>query len=450
MDRDGRDQVDVRMPPASMDNGESPEREHHVTNVSATAELPRRKIIGGTRRRRWPVIVAVGVLVLIAVAIVAWPDSRRAPAQDHAAPATTTVVRENLVDVVTARGELAYGPERLAENRLHGTVTAVTGIGATVKRGQELFRVDDKPVVLLYGTLPAYRTLTAGGAGATTSGPGEDGHGTAARSDATGSAGGTNGAGGTSGSSGAAAKASKGRDVRQFEMNLRALGYRGFNVDENYDEQTAAAVRRWQKSLGLEQTGVVDIGRVFYATGPIRVAAQKIVVGQVANGPVIAFTGTTRLVTVGLSTSERSVAKVKAKVTIELRNGKRVRGTVRSVRDPKDAPEASSDGVSSDDQVGVTDQQNMIKVDVALDDSAAINGRDTGPASVDFVAEEHKDVLVVPVGALLALAEGGYGLQLIEKGTVRVVAVTTGLFADGKVEVSGAEVREGMTVGMAQ
>ena len=57
---------------------------------------------------------------------------------------------------------------------------------------------------------------------------------------------------------------------------------------------------------------------------------------------------------------------------------------------------------------------------------------------------------VVPVGALLALAEGGYGLQVVGGGTPGVIAVTTGLFADGRVEVSGPDLREGMTVGMAR
>jgi hypothetical protein len=49
---------------------------------------------------------------------------------------------------------------------------------------------------------------------------------------------------------------------------------------------------------------------------------------------------------------------------------------------------------------------------------------------------------------LLALAEGGYGLQIVESGGTRVVAVKTGLFADGRVEVSGAGLAAGLTVGV--
>ena len=58
------------------------------------------------------------------------------------------------------------------------------------------------------------------------------------------------------------------------------------------------------------------------------------------------------------------------------------------------------------------------------------------------------DVLTVPVAALVALAEGGYGLQVVDGATSRFVAVETGLFASGRVEVSGAGVAEGATVGM--
>jgi multidrug efflux pump subunit AcrA (membrane-fusion protein) len=72
-------------------------------------------------------------------------------------------------------------------------------------------------------------------------------------------------------------------------------------------------------------------------------------------------------------------------------------------------------------------------------------------ASVDvtFTAEERADVLAVPVAALVALREGGYGVEVVEGNRSRYVPVETGLFADGLVEISGAGIEEGMTVGMA-
>jgi multidrug efflux pump subunit AcrA (membrane-fusion protein) len=67
---------------------------------------------------------------------------------------------------------------------------------------------------------------------------------------------------------------------------------------------------------------------------------------------------------------------------------------------------------------------------------------------VDFVSAQRENVLAVPVVALLALAEGGYGVEIIEGDTSRIVAVKTGIFADGQVEVSGKAIAEGMRVGV--
>jgi len=50
----------------------------------------------------------------------------------------------------------------------------------------------------------------------------------------------------------------------------------------------------------------------------------------------------------------------------------------------------------------------------------------------------------------VALAGGGFGLQILDGDSNRYVAVKTGLFASGKVEVNGPDLAEGMTIGMAQ
>lgn len=73
--------------------------------------------------------------------------------------------------------------------------------------------------------------------------------------------------------------------------------------------------------------------------------------------------------------------------------------------------------------------------DVAKLDAAAVQVR--------FTTSVHKDVLAVPVGALVALREGGHALQLPDGG---LVAVETGMFARGLVEISGTGVTEGLDV----
>jgi len=326
--------------------------------------------------------------------------------------------------VQTFPGQRAYGPEHDAESRLSGTVTAIPAVGSTVKRGGTLFRIDDSPVVLMYGAVPAYRTLTAGhkakgtSASATATDPSPDPSAPAVPATP-------------------AVPRSIGADVKEFETNLRALGYSGFTVDDVFDARTAAAVKRWQRDLGLPATGEVELGRVYYAGGAIRIARQKLAPGVVASGAVLSYTGTARLVTATLQAHNQALAKVGATVTVQLSNGKSVRGVVTSV------------GTPSNDQ-SAADQEPTLDVVVRLTDPGSVSGLDDGPARVSFVAQQRTDVLYVPVGALLALSEGGYGLQIVDGRHTRIVAVTTGLFASGNVEVSGPDITAGMTVGAAR
>jgi multidrug efflux pump subunit AcrA (membrane-fusion protein) len=89
-----------------------------------------------------------------------------------------------------------------------------------------------------------------------------------------------------------------------------------------------------------------------------------------------------------------------------------------------------------------------IRVTIVVDDEKALAGLDEASMVVGFKASERKNVLTVPVAALLALAEGGYGVQVVDGTATRIVAVRVGLFAGGRVEVSGDGLTEGTTVGM--
>jgi peptidoglycan hydrolase-like protein with peptidoglycan-binding domain len=389
--------------------------------------MARRDVDNGSRRRRRHRIVAVctGICLLgISAALVVMRPSDSLPKQNQPAAATATITRQTLTDVVTVPGEVAYGTERLAESRITGTVTELPGLGSVIDRGEALFRIDDKPIVLFYGSLPAYRTLTAGRAAVPAGGP-------AGASEPAVPAGGPAG-GGKPG-----VPATKGADVRELEQNLQELGYTGFTVDETYTEKTAAAVKRWQKDLGLPQTGDVELGRVFYAEGPIRVAQQKATPGAEASGPLLAYTGNARLVAAKVPVHNRRLVKPGTKVTVAMPNGAEATGSVNSVETP--TGEAAEGG-----------QEPTLVVTIKLTDPAALGGAEGGVVQVRFVAEKRPNVLVVPVNALLALAEGGYGLEVRDGDSVRTVAVTPGLFADGMAEVEGPGLREGMKVGVAQ
>jgi len=85
---------------------------------------------------------------------------------------------------------------------------------------------------------------------------------------------------------------------------------------------------------------------------------------------------------------------------------------------------------------------------VTIADQGALGSLDAAPVDVDLVSEERKDVLAVPVAALLALTDGGYGVEIVDGDTTRVVAVKIGMFAAGRVEISGEGIAEGVTVGV--
>lgn len=337
-----------------------------------------------------------GALLLVAVAVAATLGlggrGASGPAPERTAPAATGVVtRQTLVRSVTLTGALGYGPTVPLASTAPGTLTWLPEVGATVRRGEAVLRADELPVVLLYGFLPMYRPLAEG---------------------------------------------VKGTDVRQFERNLAALGYDGFTADDEFSAATAAAVKRWQEDLRLPQTGTVERERVAYAPGAIRVAEHLARPGAAAAAEVLAFTGTTRVATVSAAPGEAAWASKGVAVTVSLPTGGSVAGTVSAVGPVTAAPADAGDAAAA------------VEVTIAIADQKALGALAGAPVEVRYEAERAEDVLTVPVDALLALAEGGYGVEVAGAAGTRVVAVRVGLFADGRVEVSGDGLAEGARVGV--
>lgn len=341
-------------------------------------------------RTRYLVAGAVAAVGTAAVVAAGLPSGGEDPVEAaFLPPGTAQVTRQTLVDTESMDGELGYGDTTEHKTRLSGTVTALAAAGSVVSRGRALYRIDNDPVVLLYGSLPAYRTLSAG---------------------------------------------DDGKDVQQFEKNLWALGYRGFTVDKSYTSATADAVREWQEDLGLSETGTVDPARIVYAAGKVRVKSRAAAPGDVVQPgtALLTTTGTGRVATVSLDVSQERLARKGAPVTVTLPDGKEVKGRIQDV-EPVVTP-------------GEGQQEASTTFDVTVGGFSS-GALDQAAVSVEFTAAEREDVLTVPVAALLALAEGGYGVEIVEGTATRIVAVETGMFADGRVEVSGAGLTDGMTVG---
>ena len=350
------------------------------------------------------VLVAGGVAARVALP---WRGSAASSGtQAKLPPATAEVTRMTLVETKTLTGTLGYGDPVPVGAVGEGTLTWIAAVGSTVQQGEPLFKIDQRPVVSLYGAVPLYRSLRAGVVGV---------------------------------------------DVKQLEENLSGLGYTGFTVDTNFTAGTAAAVRAWQTRLGLPVTGTVEPGQVVFTPGPVRVAAQIARVGAPTGrgeggATVLWYTDTTRLVTVDLKVADQALAANDGKVTVTIPGGKRVDGTITKVGTVAKAQDQGTEAPSGQSAPPAADARIAVTVDIA--DQQALGTLEAAPVDVDFVSQKREGVLTVPVAALLALPEGGYGLEIVEGSATRIVAVKPGLFAAGRVEINGDGIEEGMKVGV--
>ncbi len=346
--------------------------------------------------RRRVMLAAGGVVALGAGAAAAigfgGGDPREAPSSTPPLK-TADVTRATLIDYEEFSGTLGYGaavPLRYLAGA--GVVTWLPPVGTTIERGKPLFKVDNQPVVLLYGELPLYRPMLPG-----ISGP----------------------------------------DVLQLEENLRALGHTTAPADQAYTSATSAAVKRWQRATGVEDTGSLAQGQVLYTPGAVRVADHRLRVGDAAGGDIIGYTGTERRVDVAIPVDQQQLATAGADVQVSLSGDTALAGKVRSVNTFATSAGSQNEGGG---------QAPAVNVVVSVADQAALGSLPGGPAKVRFVAQERRDVLSVPVTALVALAEGGYGVQVVEGSSTRYLAVQTGLFAGGRVEVRGGGLQPGVKV----
>jgi hypothetical protein len=206
-------------------------------------------------------------------------------------------------------------------------------------------------------------------------------------------------------------------------------------------------VRDWQTNFGLAVTGTVEPGQVVFTPGEIRVAAQTARIGATVGGgeAILSYTGTTRLVTVPLKVVDQALAAEGEKVTVTIPGGRSVDGTITKVGTVATTPQQPSETPAPS---GSATSDARLQVTVEILDQQALGTLEAAPVDVDFASQKREGVLAVPVAALLALPKGGYGVEIVAGRTTRIVAVKTGLFAAGRVEISGAGIREGMKVGI--
>lgn len=372
-------------------------------------------------RRRRRVVITLVVLLAGAVVVIdrihpdgislLHPLSIRHPptsgsADNGAATSTATIARRSLSETTSVSGTLAYAGEYTVLGQGHGTVTALPAVGQVIRQGQVLYRVNGGPVVLLYGATPFYRNLAEG----------------TSASDVTGA------------------------DVQELNHDLVALGYASSSdlepSSDEFSRATKAGIENLQTHLGITPTGKLAWGQVVFEPTALRVTTVSATLGGPVGGPVLTATSTSRQVTVALDAPQQSQVKVGDKVSITLPNDKTTPGRVTSVGTVATIPAGSRSGSGSSSTPTVT-------VHITPTNASATGSLDQAPVQVAITTDTVRNALVVPVNALLALAGGGYAVEVVDAGeTHHLAPVTLGLFDDsaGLVQVTGSGISAGQRV----
>jgi hypothetical protein len=340
------------------------------------------------RRRRAAATVLV-LAVLAAGAGAAWAEGAfgsHGPAgtgQEASPPATQPVVRENLSSQVPEAATLGYAGSYTVQGQGGGTLTWLPAAGQVISQGHVLYRVNNgTPVVLLYGSVPDWRTLDQGLTGA---------------------------------------------DVSQLNHDLVSLGYAGASTSGDYfSAQTAEGVQRLESAAGVSSPpGSLPLGSVVFEPDALLVNGVPGSLGGPADGQVLAATSDQHVVTIPVSTSQETGVAVGDPVTITLPNGASTSGKISLVGTVATGTSANA----------------TIQVTVTLTDPSAAGTLDQAPVTVYVTVATASNVLVVPVGALIAQSNGGYSVEIVgAANTRRLVPVTVGIFDDssGVVQVTGA------------
>lgn len=212
------------------------------------------------RASTWIVIV----VILVVGAIAAWilSDNSASETTDTVAALNfTEVERTTLEEKTTLDGTLGFvagdpivyagstdGIVTVTAGR-SGTTTSLPTEGSTIEEGGTLYTIDEQPVIVFYGEIPAYRTLST--------------------------------------------RSTDGADVLQLEEALTRLGYDedgDFDLDGDFTYATRDAIAALQEDLGIDDTGSLEQGSYLFFDGPIYIAETTVDVGEALNHgtPVVA------------------------------------------------------------------------------------------------------------------------------------------------------------------
>lgn len=351
-----------------------------------------------TRRR---VSLGAGALLVGGAALVpfVWPGDATATNTGNSdqdgpgvsASASTETVAVTLGDLVQkaeANGTVGYGNKTTLPIEATGLVTESPESGALLQPGDTVVRVEDRPVTLALGTQPLYRELRRVPSGE--------------RDDA-----------------GDRLGLQEGVDVEQLQNFLLGAGFddKGrLEADGTFGITTERAVEDWQRSVGHAATGKVDRSQLVFIAGPVRIDSAP-AVGESFSS--VDATSNVPTVSTSVTSKQRPFFEVGSSVALES-GGATATGTVTSLKRT-----VGDDGSTRYD------------AEIQLDDGEDLGGAET--AKVIASRTTASGVLTVPVRALIALAEGGWAVQVDTPGGPTLTAVELGDVVDGLAEITGVD-----------
>jgi len=317
---------------------------------------------------------------------------------------TVPVQKKALTSTSVAQGSVVYtGESTVNLTGLVGAtgatqlVTKAPVAGTTLNPGDVLMEVSGRPVFVLAGPVPMYRTLEL---------------------------------------------TAKGDDVKQLQAGLTALRPGVRLASGLFDAPTATAVKAWYERAGYQVAPGDDVtipsGEILFLPAlPARLDTVSLKAGDPATGKVGTVTDPTVVVRATMPSADAQLVRTGLPASLKMPDGTALPATVDALG--KDAAPPVTAAPSAENAAPPT--SNSTNLRLVAQDPAALAGYAGQPVKIEIeVGSSGGEVLVVPVAAVTTKADGKARVQVqAADGALRDVPVALGLTVLGLVEVDPAD-----------
>ena len=289
------------------------------------------------------------------------------------------VGRSTLQDTVVVRGNVGREGRFVITGFSPQRVTSVSvEVDTEVRVGDEILRLDGRPMLATLGATPFYRPLDR--------------------------------------------FVGDGPDVEQLEQLLEDAGFSPGTINQEFSSATGDALEDWQEANGYPADGTFLPTDVAVQEWPALIGSVDVEVGQsVASGqPLVGFVETDLAIAIAVDPTDRNRLEVGLPAVVTVTASEiEVDGRLSELAE---APQVDDQGVER--YAGEVESES--KLDVA--DGAAVR--------VEVILAEVVDAMVVPVASVSLDGSGNEEVRILnEEGTIERVPVETGLTEGAFVEI---------------